>query len=215
MTTAQLRQAARLAEQSLRWDEAAALLRQAIASYPRRAGRDTLAERDIALMTARAEAHERAAQLAASGDRQMTTQKARWAAKASRYTNSAARLTEAASAALSARNTDWAFASQPGHIPARAREIARTDRAMEMLAKADAMNAKAAQLSRMATTNKGDAESARQAARERLESVQPGQMVTSFLYGVREVVRVNRKTFSVRDSFGGTMTVDKAHCVPA
>ncbi len=39
---------------------------------------------------------------------------------------------------------DWALVTQPGHIPERARMIAREDRAIESLNKADAMNGRAA-----------------------------------------------------------------------
>ena len=145
----------------------------------------------------------------------MTAQKTRWAAKVDRCTSWADAAEAKADALEANHNRDWAFVSQPGHIPARARQIAQTDRAMDLRGKAKAHREKAASLARLASTNKGDAEAARQAVRDRSASVQAGDVVRTILYGPREVVRVNKKTFSVRDSFGGTMTVDKAHCVLA
>lgn len=59
MTTATLRQAARDAEASLNWAEAADLYAKAIAAYPRRAGPDSLAERDLSLLETRRAACER------------------------------------------------------------------------------------------------------------------------------------------------------------
>ena len=41
---------------------------------------------------------------------------------------------------------DWAFITQPGHIPARARMIASDDRAYESLRKAESMSARAASI---------------------------------------------------------------------
>lgn len=145
----------------------------------------------------------------------MGSQKQRWAAKADRRNDWAASL-DAKAAAITASQpeyaNDWAFVSQPGHLLARARMIAQTDRAMVLRARAADHRAKAVELARMATTNAGDAEARRQSERDQFAAVKPGDTVQTILYGAREVVRVNRKTFSVRDSFGGTMTVDKAHC---
>lgn len=50
MTTASYRQMAEEARQALRWEEAAEHYAAAIANYPRRGSKDSLAERDIANM---------------------------------------------------------------------------------------------------------------------------------------------------------------------
>lgn len=142
----------------------------------------------------------------------MPTQHERWAARAERRTAWAEAAEARANALEVNRNRDWAFVSQPGHIPARARQIAQTDRAMELRREADAHRAKARELDRLANHRAGDAEAQRQTLRDAMSAVQVGDTVGTILYGPREVVRVNRKTFTVRDSFGGTMTVDKAHC---
>ena len=63
------------------------------------------------------------------------TQKDRWAAKSERRAAWAQAAEAKAAAILSAQPVrDWAFMSQPGHIPARARDIAQTDRAFALLA---------------------------------------------------------------------------------
>lgn len=140
------------------------------------------------------------------------TQKDRWADRAERRA-AWADAAEAKAAALEANHcTDWAFISQPGHLPARARQIAQKERAMELRARAAAHREKAANLNALASRQKGDAESQRQTVRDAMDAVKAGDTVLTTLYGPRQVVRVNKKTFSVRDSFGGTMTVDKAHC---
>ena len=140
------------------------------------------------------------------------TQKAHWAARADRRLAWAEAAEAKAEALVANHCTDWAFVSQPGHMPARARQIAQTDRAMELRQQAAAHREKAASLNVLATRQKGDAEAARETVRAAFDSVKPGDVVMTIFYGPREVVRVNKKTFSVRDSFGGTMTVDKAHC---
>ena len=76
----------------------------------------------------------------------MTDQHTRWAARAERR-EAWADAAEAKAATLVANHsTDWAFVSQPGHIPARARQIAQTDRAMDLLNQAAAHRAKATNL---------------------------------------------------------------------
>lgn len=142
----------------------------------------------------------------------MSAAKARWADKAERCLSWATSAEAKADALVANHNRDWAFISQPGHLPGRAREMRQTDRAMELRQKAEAYRDKASNLQRLATTQKGDAESARQVERDAKSGYAPGDIVLTILYGPREIVRVNRKTFTVRDSFGGTMTVDKAHC---
>lgn len=74
------------------------------------------------------------------------TYRERRLAKADRLDGWADKRVERANSVLDAdarvRN-DWAFITQPGHIPERARIIARTDRAMGSLAKASSMASRA------------------------------------------------------------------------
>jgi hypothetical protein len=137
---------------------------------------------------------------------------ARWAARADRRQAQADKARAEAEALLANRNRDWAFVSQPGHIPARARELTRTDRAMILLAATDLAESKARNLRAMAERRAGDAERERQAARDAV-AWSVGQAVVSILYGPATVLKVNAKTIRIRlDRTGGTITEDKARC---
>lgn len=139
----------------------------------------------------------------------MSPAKSRWAAKAEQRATWAQAAEAKAAAILSAQpDRDWAFMSQPGHIPARARDIAQTDRAFALLATAAEHNAKAEQLARMASTTKGDAERARQIVRDS-KTFEAGQAVVSVHYGAATVVKVNAKSVRIRLASGFETTQDK------
>jgi len=138
-------------------------------------------------------------------------QKDRWAAKAERRTAWAQAAEDQAAQILAGQaGRDWAFLSQPGHIPARARDIAQANRAFALQAKAAEHRAKAAELSRMAATDKGDAERVRQALRDAL-TLEPGQQVVSVHYGAATVVKVNAKSVRIRLPSGFETTQDKSY----
>lgn len=137
---------------------------------------------------------------------EVTGQKARWARRADMRETMATKCEAEAARLVAGHSRDHAFLTQPGHIPARARQIAQTDRAHELTARASAHRAKATELRRMASRTAGDAERAREAKRDTL-AVKPGDLVDS-LYGRRIVLRVNTKTVRLE----GDVTVDKAHC---
>jgi hypothetical protein len=140
-----------------------------------------------------------------------TTQKDQWAAKSERRAAWAQAAETKAAAIFSAQpNRDWAFMSQPGHIPARARDIAQTDRAVALLAKAAEHSAKAEQLARMASTTKGDAERARQIVRDG-KTFEAGQAVVSVHYGAATVLKVNAKSVRIRLASGFETTQDKSY----
>ena len=103
--------------------------------------------------------------------------------------------------ALEARNApyrgDIAFATQPGHIPERARVIARTDKALEHSQKADEFADRARRL-RRGVRVAGDAEKRRQAVRDRIRALlKVGMRVDTGIYGQGVVERINRKTATV------------------
>lgn len=105
------------------------------------------------------------------------TYRERRLAKAERLRGWAAKRESAASATLATDREkyrgDWAFNTQPGHIPERARVIARTDRALESLDKAGKMERRAAgieaQLDRTIYDDDPDAIEALTAKAESLE----------------------------------------------
>lgn len=119
--------------------------------------------------------------------------------KADRYDGWASKR-EASAGAVLKRNEvftgDHAFNTQPGHIPLRARVIAQNDRACESLNKARGMRAKASGLRHVRV--KGDAEKARQVARDRIRPLlEKGMKVHTGIYGPGEIVRINKKTAKV------------------
>jgi hypothetical protein len=94
---------------------------------------------------------------------------------------------------------DWAFITQPGHIPFRARMIAADDRAFESLRKAASMRGKAASLRHVVVA--GDRERAREAQREAVRAwVEKGMRVSTSIYGNGVVLRVNRKTATIGET---------------
>ena len=92
---------------------------------------------------------------------------------------------------------DIAFNTQPGHIPERARAIARTEKAWEHSQKADEFADRARRL-RRGVRVAGDAEKRRQAARDRVRAIlKVGMRVDTGIYGRGVVERINRKTATV------------------
>jgi hypothetical protein len=81
------------------------------------------------------------------------TYRERREARAARLREWAAKRESSANAQLRSQpdlRSDWAFITQPGHIPERARMNAADDRAFRSLDKAESMNARAAEIERQA-----------------------------------------------------------------
>lgn len=136
-------------------------------------------------------------------------QKEIWSARADRRMAWAVAAEAKAAALNDSRCTDHAFLTQPGHIPARAAQLVRDDRAFTLSQKAADHRAKAANLAKMADRNKGDAEAARQAVRD-ARSYQAGDNVVSVHYGAATVVKVNAKSVRIRTASGFLTTQDKS-----
>lgn len=137
------------------------------------------------------------------------TQKDKWANRAEQRNEWACAAETTAAALLANRNSDWAFVSQPGHIPARAAENQRSQRAFELLEKAKAHREKATNLAALANRNVGDAERKRQEIRD-ASNLQPGDRAVSVHYGACEIVKSNAKTYRIRTASGFTTTQDKS-----
>jgi hypothetical protein len=91
---------------------------------------------------------------------------------------------------------DWAFITQPGHIPIRARIIAQEDRQRESLAKAGDMRQRADSLRHVVVA--GDAERARQKRREFLDGlIGKGSRVHDAVFGDGVVLGVFKKSYRV------------------
>lgn len=106
---------------------------------------------------------------------------------------------------------DFAFNTQPGHIPERARVIRREDRAFESLRVADGLAGRAASL-RAGVRVKGDAERKRQHHREIADQhIQVGTRVHDFCFGNGIVTRVNRLSYTIKFDSGSTYARDKTY----
>ena len=91
---------------------------------------------------------------------------------------------------------DIAFNTQPGHIPTRARVIKQDDKAIESLEIAKKMEQKANLLRSVKV--RGDADRERQAKRDEIRPVlKVGMLVDTVLYGVQEIIKINKKTILV------------------
>ncbi len=92
---------------------------------------------------------------------------------------------------------DWAFITQPGHIPFRDRMNRADERAYESLDIARNMRAKAESLHNVQV--KGDTERARQGQRNAtLSWLKLGMSVSTSLYGIGTVQKINQKTATIK-----------------
>lgn len=136
--------------------------------------------------------------------------------KAARYEEWAEKREKRATAALNSHpemRHDWAFITQPGHIPARARMNAADDRAFESLRVADHMRDKAESLRNVRVA--GDAERRRQAEREAADRViGKGSRVQDYCFGDGEVIGVYSKSYRIKFDRGCTYSRDKSYVRP-
>ncbi len=132
------------------------------------------------------------------------TQKERWAARSAMLSNAAAKNEAKAASLFNAANTagNTAFNTQPGRLAGRARMNTQTERSFRLQEKATQQRSRAANLQRMATTNKGDAAKGRASKAESVRAshkgLKKGDKVVGTLYGEREVVKVNAKSVTVK-----------------
>jgi len=109
---------------------------------------------------------------------------------------------------------DWAFITQPGHIPARARMIAADDRAIESLKVAEGMRHKAESLRHVRVA--GDAERKREKVRAALDTmIGKGSQVYDAVFGLGTVVGVYPKSYRIRfDRLDRAISRDKSYVRP-
>lgn len=133
--------------------------------------------------------------------------------KASRLDEWAQKREQAAGAQLNSNpeiRHDWAFVTQPGHIPFRDRMNRADDKAYESLRVAKEQRAKAHNLRQVRVA--GDAERRRQASRDRQDAIiHKGTKVQDVLFGVGEVVGVYKKSYRIKFDSGGTYARDKSY----
>jgi hypothetical protein len=131
------------------------------------------------------------------------TQKERWASRSAMLSSAAAKNEAKAKRMFDATTkTDTAFNTQPGRLPGRARMNAQTERSFKLQEKAAQQRSRAANLERMANTNKGDAAKRRATRADVIKTshkgLKKGDTVEGTLYGAREVVKVNAKSVTVK-----------------
>jgi hypothetical protein len=82
---------------------------------------------------------------------------------------------------------------------------------VELQDKAKLYRQRADNLEQFANTNKGDAERKLQAKRnESDERVKIGDLIDTVIYGLRELVKINKKTYTIKFTDGQTTTIDKS-----
>ncbi len=108
---------------------------------------------------------------------------------------------------------DWAFITQPGHIPFRAQMIKADDKAFESLNVADGFRNKADSLRHVRVV--GDAEKNRQAKREALDLlIHKGSKINDVIFGNGEVIGVYSKSYRIKFDRGFTYARDKSFIRP-
>jgi len=138
-------------------------------------------------------------------------------AKAERLDEWAEKREVKAEAALNSFPTmrhDWAFITQPGHIPARERMNAADDRARESLRVAERLHSRAASIRDVRVA--GDAERKRQELRDHLDTlISKGSRVYDWCFGDGEVIQVCKKSYRIKFDRGFTYARDKSYVIPA
>jgi hypothetical protein len=140
-----------------------------------------------------------------------TGRKASWAARAAMLRDAAAKNDAKAQGLYQASRPtdDPAFWTQPGRNPARMRANNAGQRAFELERKAQEQRSRAGQLERLATTNRGDAQAARDDLNGQARALwigrglKKGIQVESATYGHEAtVIRLNAKTVTLRFASG-------------
>jgi len=134
--------------------------------------------------------------------------------KAERLNNKASRLERMANekqAGFDKYRGDIAFLTQPGHIPFRRKLIDRYDKGIELRNEAEKAKERAESISNSIRV-KGDAERKHQAKRDFMTTnVKIGDKVNWMHTKELEVLKINKKTFTLKGDFG-KFTADKCLC---
>jgi hypothetical protein len=127
------------------------------------------------------------------------------------------KIAEEKQAELNRYRGDIAFITQPASKSSafgrrRQKIHGRYDAGIKLLAEASDLRKKADWLEKQGAIVKGDAERKRQALREELDKViSVGTSVNDYIFGAGEVMRVNKKTYTIRFESGGTYAREKVY----
>jgi hypothetical protein len=114
---------------------------------------------------------------------------------------------------------DWAYVTQPnintssGRAFTRQREkvLNHYDAGMKLVNEADEMRETANYLEKRGAVVKGDAERKRQLERDKADRIYKlNSRVNCSMYGDGEIIKVNKKTYSVKFDRGFTLNIDKS-----
>jgi len=111
---------------------------------------------------------------------------------------------------------DWAYITQPGHIPGRARIAQKEEKIYHLHNEAAALQEKADNIMKYQTRVQGDAERRRQAKREALDRILgKGSRVNDVVFGEGVIVSVHKKSYRIKfDRSGSTYARDKSYVRP-
>lgn len=126
------------------------------------------------------------------------------------------RIADERQAAFNRGRQDWAWLTQPGYIPGRDKALKGFEKGMELQIEAQAARDKAENVIRYKTQVKGDAERARQAKRDYLDSIiTTGSRIDSVVFGPGTVTRIYKKSYGVKfDRLDRVISYDKSFCRP-
>ncbi len=127
------------------------------------------------------------------------------------------KIAEGKQAEFNARRGDIAFLTQPASRSSsfgrqRDRIYNRYDQGIKLQIEAENLSKKADWMEKRGVAVKGDAEKARQAKRDRLDKIiSVGSKVYDSIFSKGEVIRVNKKTYTIRFTSGFTCARDKTY----
>jgi len=120
--------------------------------------------------------------------------------KADRLESRAERLKKEAEGKMQEFNhlrKDYAWVTQPGHIPGRQKVVDRYNKGSEMLSEARKLEERAKNVKKVRV--KGDAERGYEKKRQAMDKIiSVGDKVKDFCFGLGEVKRINKKTYTIQ-----------------
>ena len=127
------------------------------------------------------------------------------------------KIAEEKQAAFNTHRGDIAFLTQPASKSSsfgkhRQKILDRYDKGIELQTEAQKLREKADWLEKRGVVVKGDAQRARQEKREQQDkTISVGSKVYDFAYGEGEIIRLNKKTYTIRFTSGFTCARDKTY----
>jgi len=111
---------------------------------------------------------------------------------------------------------DWAYITQPGYIPGRAKIAQKEEKIYHLHNEAEHLQERADNIRKYKTVVAGDAERRRQRQREALDAILgKGSRVNDVVFGEGVIVSVHKKSYRIKfDHSGNTYARDKSYVRP-